>query len=71
MSDCPADVRALCRASPLLHDLRHGLDAGRPGQLAELSQLLVGIDVRAQHGDDESPLRLRAGSRIRLVLSHD
>ena len=66
-----ADVGALVGPRPLLHDLRHRVDAGRPGQLAELSQLLVGIDVRAQHGDDESPLRLRARSRIRLVLSHD
>ena len=48
-----------------------GLDAGRPRKLAELAQLLVGIDVRAQHGDDESPLRIRTGSRVGLALSHD
>ena len=66
-----ADVGPLVGPRALLHDLRHRLDAGRPGQLAELAQLLVGIDVRAQHGDDESPLRLRARSRVRLVLSHD
>ena len=66
-----ADIGALVGPRPLLHDLRHRVDAGRPSQLAELPQLLVGIDVRAQHGDDEAPLRLGARSGIRLVLSHD
>jgi hypothetical protein len=54
-----------------LDDLRHRVDAGRPRKLAKLAQLLVLIDVRAQHGDDESPLPLRTWSRVRLVLSHD
>ena len=66
-----ADIGALVGPRAPLDDLRHRVDACRPGKLAELAQLLVGIDVRAQHGDDESPLRIRTGSRVRLVLSHD
>ncbi len=64
------DVASLVWPGPLLDDLAHGLDAGGPRQLAKFAQLLFGIDVRPQHGDDEAPLRLHGLSRVRLALPH-
>src|SRR5439155_25177112 len=66
-----ADVRPLVRSRPFLDDLADRLDARRARELAELPQLLARIDAGPQHGDDKSPLRLRARRGIRLVLFHD
>ena len=66
-----AHVAPLVGPSAPLNDLPDRLDAGRPRQLAELAQLLVVVVVRAQHGDDESPLGLQALSRVRLAVGHD
>jgi hypothetical protein len=65
-----ADVAALIRPRALLDDLADRLDARGSRQLAELAELLSGIDVRPQHGDDETPLGLHGLSRVRLALVH-
>ena len=65
-----ADIGPLIGPGALLHDLAHRLHAGGSRKLAKLAKLFVGIDVRPQHGDDESPLRLHGLSRVRLAPSH-
>jgi hypothetical protein len=65
-----ADVGPLIRPGALLEDLADRLHARGPRQLAKLAELLRGIDVRPQHGDDETPLGLHGLSRVRLALVH-
>ena len=64
-----ADVRARVGPRAVLDDLVDGLDAGRPGQLAQLGQLL-GLASGLEHGDGEPALGLRAGRRIGLPGRH-
>ena len=65
------DVAALVGPRPPLDELADRLDPGGARKLAQLVELVVLVDPRSQHGDDESPLRLHARGGIRLALSHD
>ena len=62
-----ADVRGRIGTHPRLHERRDGIDARRPGQLADLGELLLGIGSLRQHGDDEPTLRFRPGGGIGLA----
>jgi hypothetical protein len=64
-------VAALVGPRPSLDELAYRLDSGRARQLTQLVELVLLVDPRSQHGDDESSLRLRARGGIRLALSHD
>ena len=64
-----ADVRPRVGPRSVLDDLVDGLDARRPGQLAELRQFL-GLASGLEHGDGEPALGLRAGRRIGLPGRH-
>src|SRR5262249_19293873 len=52
------DVGSLRRARAMLHDASDRLDAGRPRQLLDLGELLVGIQPLTQDREDEPALRL-------------
>ena len=54
-----ADVGALRRPRAVLDDGADRLDAGRPGELADLGELLLRVDPLAQHGENEAALGLR------------
>src|SRR6266511_4773969 len=66
-----ADIAPLVDALAALNELADGLDSRGAQKLAELAQLLLGVDTGAKHGDDESPLGLCPRSGIRLALCHD
>ena len=53
-----ADVGSLGRTRPMLHDAADRLDAGRPCELLDLGQLVVGICSLSQDREDEPALRL-------------
>ena len=63
-------VAALVGLRAPLDELADRLDSGGARELAQLSELVGFVDPRSQHGDDESPLRLRARGGIRLAC-HD
>jgi len=54
-----ADVGAPRGPRAMLDDRSDRLDPGRPGELADLGELVVRIDPLAQHGENEAALRLR------------
>src|SRR5262249_48971254 len=59
LGDLPLpDVGSLRRARAMLHDASDRLDAGRPRQLLDLGELLVGIQPLTQDREDEPALRL-------------
>ena len=68
-----ADVRARVGTGSVLHDLVHRLDSGRPGQLAQLGEL-VRLTPGRQHGDRRARARAlrraqdRAGGRHRWIM---
>ena len=62
-----ADVGVRVRAQAGLDERRDGLDAGRPRQLADLGELLLGIGSLGQDGDDEPALRFRPRGGIGLA----
>jgi hypothetical protein len=64
-------VAALVGSRTALDQLTDGLHSGGTRKLTQLIELVLLVDPWSQHGDDESPLRLRARSGIRLALSHD
>jgi succinyl-diaminopimelate desuccinylase len=55
----------------LLHELRDGFDAGGAGELAQLAELLLGIDAPREHREHESSLRLGTGRRVWLANLHE
>ena len=54
-----ADVRALRRPGAMLDDRADRLDAGRPRELLDLGELVVGVRTLSQHREDEPALGLR------------
>jgi hypothetical protein len=62
-----ADVGVRVGAEAWLNERRDGIDAGRSRQLADLSELLLGIGSLRQDGDDEPTLRFRPRGGIGLV----
>jgi hypothetical protein len=65
-----AHVAALIGFRATLDELADRLHARGTRELAQLSELVGFVDARSQHGDDESPLRLRARGGIWLAC-HD
>ena len=64
-----ADVRARVRLRAVLDELADGLDARGARELAELAELLLGVDALREHGEQEAPLRLGARRRVRVGAS--
>src|SRR5205823_6939900 len=65
-----AEVAAGVGTLPVLDELRDRLDARSASELAELRQLVVGIDALGQHREDEPALGLAARRRFRLTRCH-
>ena len=64
------DVRSLRGPGPMLDDLADRLDARRPGELLDLSQLLAHVRTLAEHREDEPALGLRGTWNHRSRLWH-
>jgi succinyldiaminopimelate transaminase len=60
------EVRAPLWTRPVLHQFAHGLDERRSRELAQLAQLVLGVDSLSQHGGDEPTLQ----RGVRLALDH-
>ena len=54
----------------MLEHASHGPYAGRPGELLELPDLVVGVDALSEHGKDEPALGLEARRGIGLPDCH-
>jgi len=54
-----ADVRARIGARPVLHDLRNRGDAGRPGELAQLAELVLVVGAVREDREQQPALGLR------------
>ena len=65
-----ADVGALRGPRAVLDDGADRLDAGRPGELADLGELLLRVDPLAQHGENEAALGLRGTWNHRQEVWH-
>jgi succinyl-diaminopimelate desuccinylase len=65
-----ADVRAGIGLAAVLDDLRDGLDAGRPGELLELGELVPAVDAGCEHRENEPALGLGGPGAIGLSHRH-
>ena len=66
----PPHVGARVGPGAVLDELPGGLDAGRAHQLTRFGQLVLLVELAAEHGDEKAALGLRAGRRIRLMQGH-
>jgi hypothetical protein len=54
----------------VLHEARDGCHASRARELVELGELAVDVGSVGKDGEDEPPLRRRAGRGVRLMVRH-